>query len=114
MSLILSHNRPAINCDKCCQRFGVTELLVVRWTDLETVSFMCEPCAQALEDSWSVKENNKRFELAMTAQDYFGELLRGRPAMVRPQPPKPNEQILQPTTRRYVLPPPTFSSEDVR
>jgi hypothetical protein len=112
MSLLLVHGRPALCCDKCCQRFGVTELFVIRWTDLESVSLMCEPCAESLFDCWSVKEDNKDFEV-MEALRYFQQLTGGR-NVATSQPKTTHAPILQAPARHFVLPPPPFNPQDVR
>ncbi len=108
MSLLLIHGRPALSCDKCFHRFGVTELLVIKWADLENVSLMCEPCAQALEESWAVQKNGKTFE-ATPALRYFQQLVGGRTV----QPKAPDALLLSSPARRFVLPPPSFSTDDV-
>lgn len=101
MSLCLINGRPVIDCGRCFHRITVTETLVLKWSDLDHVSFVCEPCADKLREQWP----DKPFE-TVPALRYFQMLTGGRAVQARPVPVA--------SASRSKLAPPQFDPKDVR
>lgn len=106
MSLALIEGRAAIYCAKCANRITVGETLVLKWGDLESVSFVCEPCAGALKVKWEDQCID-----TMPAIQYF-QMLAASP---RTAAPSHERSSLSSPPARYQLPsPPTITDQDVR
>jgi len=100
MSLGLRNGRPVMGCSRCGKDTTLSETCVLSYCDLQTVSFVCQPCGEQLV----ARYQEKRAEL-MPAARYFDMLLARRTQL-------PVSEVLA-RPGRVIPPAPILTEEDV-
>ena len=70
---LFRNGRPSISCDKCRHWITIGETLALTYHDLESVTFVCAPCADLLAEQWREKGVE-----TMPVLVFFEKLLAGR------------------------------------